>query len=104
MFEIIKKRNDKKVAFILFDNEEKGLLGSKAFNKKYMCVDISMNEQREYSVSAAINSFDNNGYCDIEGVKSVNFPNTASAVDIGNAVINAFGIIEEYKKSQKNTF
>ena len=73
----------------------------KAFNKKYMCVDISMNEQREYSVSAAINSFDNNGYCDIEGVKSVNFPNTASAIDIGNAVINAFGIIEEYKKSQK---
>ena len=35
LFEIIKKRNDKKVAFILFDNEEKGLLGSKAFNKKY---------------------------------------------------------------------
>ena len=73
----------------------------KAFNKKYMCVDVNMREQREYSVSAAINSFDNNGYCDIEGVKSVNFPNTASAVDIGNAVINAFGIIEEYKKSQK---
>ncbi len=35
IFEIIKKRNDKKVAFLLFDNEEKGLLGSKAFNKKY---------------------------------------------------------------------
>ena len=73
----------------------------KAFNKKYMCVDVNMREQREYSVSASINSFDNNGYRDIEGVKSVKLPNTASAVDIGNAVINAFGIIEEYKKSQK---
>ena len=73
----------------------------KAFNKKYMCVDVNMREQGEYSVSASINSFDNNGYCDIEGVKSVKLPNTASAVDIGNAVINAFKIIEEYKKSQK---
>ncbi len=27
--------SDSKVAFVLFDNEEKGLLGSKAFNKKY---------------------------------------------------------------------
>ena len=27
--------NEKKVAFVLFDNEEKGLLGSKALNKKY---------------------------------------------------------------------
>ena len=27
--------SDSKAAFVLFDNEEKGLLGSKAFNKKY---------------------------------------------------------------------
>ena len=27
--------NDNQVAFVLFDNEEKGLLGSKAFNKKH---------------------------------------------------------------------
>ena len=29
------KYNDDRVAFILFDNEEKGLLGSKAYSKKY---------------------------------------------------------------------
>lgn len=72
----------------------------KAFNKKYMCVAISMNEHREYSVSAAINSFDNNDYCDIEGDEPVTLPNTVLAADIGNAVINAFKIIEEYKTSQ----
>ena len=32
---IAKQISDKKVAFVLFDNEEKGLLGSKALNKKY---------------------------------------------------------------------
>ena len=32
---IATKYNNEKVAFILFDNEEKGLLGSKAYNKKY---------------------------------------------------------------------
>ena len=74
----------------------------KAFNKKYMCVGIKVeNEQMEYRVSTSINSFDNNGYCDIEGNKPVILPNTASAVDIGNAVINAFKIIEEHQKSQK---
>lgn len=74
----------------------------KAFNKKYMCVGIKVeNKQMEYCVSTSINSFDNNGYCDIEGDKPVILPNTASAVDIGNAVINAFKIIEEYKKFQK---
>ena len=73
----------------------------KAFNKKYINVGIHMNEQREYSVSTSINSFDNKGYCGIKGDKPVILPNTASAVDIGNAVINAFKIIEEYKKSQK---
>ena len=74
----------------------------KAFNKKYMCVGIKVeNKQMEYCVSTSINSFDNNGYCDIEGDKPVILPNTALAVDIGNAVINAFKIIEEYKKSPK---
>lgn len=32
---LAKSISSDKVAFILFDNEEKGLLGSKAFNKKY---------------------------------------------------------------------
>lgn len=32
---IAKQISDKNVAFVLFDNEEKGLLGSKALNKKY---------------------------------------------------------------------
>ena len=74
----------------------------KAFNKKYMCVGIKVeNEQMEYRVSTSINSFDNNGYCDIEGNKPVILPNTASAVDIGNAVVNAFSIAAEYKKAKK---
>lgn len=74
----------------------------KAFNKKYICCGVEVkNEQMEYSVSTSINSFDNQGYCDIEGDKPVTLPNTVSSTDIGNAVINAFRIIEEYKKSQK---
>ena len=74
----------------------------KAFNKKYMCVGIKVeNEQMEYRVSTSINSFDNNGYCDIEGNKPVILPNTASVVDIGNAVVNAFSIAAEYKKAKK---
>ncbi len=32
---LAKRINKKEVAFVLFDNEEKGLLGSKAMNKKY---------------------------------------------------------------------
>ena len=32
---LAKQINKKEVAFVLFDNEEKGLLGSKAMNKKY---------------------------------------------------------------------
>ena len=75
----------------------------KAFNKKYICCGVEVkNEQMEYSVSTSINSFDNNGYCGIEGDEPVTLPNTASSTDIGKAVINAFRIIEEYKKSQKS--
>ena len=33
---LVSEINSDKVAFILFDNEEKGLLGSKAHNKKYL--------------------------------------------------------------------
>ncbi|MGN1105175.1 MAG: hypothetical protein ACI4RH_00885 [Huintestinicola sp.] len=74
----------------------------KAFNKKYICCSVRVkNEQMEYRVSTSINSFDNNGYCGIEGDEPVTLPNIASSTDIGNAVINAFRIIEEYKKSQK---
>ena len=73
----------------------------KAFNKKYICSGIDMDEHGMYSVSTSVNSFDNNGYCDIEGDKPVTLSNTASAVDIGNAVINAFRICEEYKASKK---
>lgn len=60
-----------------------------------------MDEHGMYSVSTSVNSFDNNGYCDIEGDKPVTLSNTASAADIGNAVINAFRICEEYKASKK---
>ncbi len=35
ILELIKRKNQEDVAYILFDNEEKGLLGSKALNKKY---------------------------------------------------------------------
>ena len=35
LLSIAKQTNSKKIAFVLFDNEEKGLLGSKAMNKKY---------------------------------------------------------------------
>lgn len=35
IFEIIQRCNKPNVAYILFDNEEKGKLGSKAYNKKY---------------------------------------------------------------------
>ena len=35
LLSIAKQTNSKKVAFVLFDNEEKGLLGSKAMSKKY---------------------------------------------------------------------
>ena len=35
LMEIARKTNSKKVAFIFFDNEEKGCLGSKAFNKNH---------------------------------------------------------------------
>lgn len=35
---LLNKKYCDKVAFILFDNEEKGLLGSKAFNKKYSSI------------------------------------------------------------------
>lgn len=73
----------------------------KAFNKKYICSGVDMDEHGMYSVSTSVNSFDNNGYCDIEGDKPVTLSNTASAVDIGNAVINAFRICEEYKASKK---
>ena len=73
----------------------------KAFNKKYICSGVDMDEHGMYSVSTSVNSFDNNGYCDIEGDKPVTLSNTASAADIGNAVINAFRICEEYKASKK---
>lgn len=62
-----------------------------------------MDEHGMYSVSTSVNSFDNNGYCDIEGDKPVTLSNTASAADIGNAVINAFRICEEYKASKSLT-
>ena len=75
----------------------------KAFNKKYICSGVDMDEHGMYSVSTSVNSFDNNGYCDIEGDKPVTLSNTASAADIGNAVINAFRICEEYKASKKPT-
>lgn len=75
----------------------------KAFNKKYICSGVDMDEHGMYSVSTSVNSFDNNGYCDIEGDKPVTLSNTASAADIGNAVIDAFRICEEYKASKSLT-
>ncbi|MDE7303834.1 MAG: hypothetical protein K2N60_11010 [Oscillospiraceae bacterium] len=73
----------------------------RTFNKKYICCGITMNEQGIYSVSTSIASNDNQGYRDIDGVKSVKLPNNASSTDLGNAVINALRISEEYAKSQK---
>ncbi len=73
----------------------------RAFNKKYICCGINMNEQGIYSVSTSIASIDNQGYRDIDGVKSVKLPNNASSTDLGNAVINALRISEEYAKFQK---
>lgn len=35
IFSLMEKNKGKDIAFILFDNEEKGLLGSKAYNKTY---------------------------------------------------------------------
>ncbi len=75
---------------------------SKAFIKKYMLCGVEIkNEHGEYFVSTSTNSVDNQGYCDIEGYKPVTLPNTASSTDIGNAVISAFRIMEEYKQSHK---
>ena len=73
----------------------------RAFNKKFMCCGIDMNEQGIYSVSALISSYDNQGYGGIDGDETVKLPNNASSTDLGNAVINAFRISEEYAKSQK---
>lgn len=60
-----------------------------------------MNEQGIYSVSTSIVSDDNQGYRDIDGVKPVTLPSSTSSTDLGNAVINALRISEEYAKSQK---
>ena len=61
----------------------------RAFAKKYMRVAIREDEQGIYSV-----------YNWVED-KPVMLPSTALAVDIGNAVVNAFSIAAEYKKAKK---
>lgn len=73
----------------------------RAFNKKYLNCRIDMNEQGIYTVSALISAGDNQGYGGIDGDETVTLPNNALSTDLGNAVINAFRISEEYAKSQK---
>lgn len=73
----------------------------RAFNKKFLCCDIRIDEQGLYMVSASLSSVDNRGYTGIDGDELVKLPSNATAADLGNAVINAFRIIEEYAKSQK---
>lgn len=73
----------------------------RAFNKKFLCCDIRIDEQGLYMVSASLSSVDNRGYTGIDGDEPVELPSNATAADLGNAVINAFRIIEEYAKSQK---
>lgn len=85
----------------LFYLKETKCKSRRAFNKKYICCGISMNEQGIYSVSTSIVSDDNQGYRDIDGVKPVTLPNSTSSTDLGNAVINALRISEEYAKFQK---
>ncbi|MDE5577600.1 MAG: hypothetical protein K2J11_09465 [Oscillospiraceae bacterium] len=60
-----------------------------------------MNEQGIYTVSALISAGSNQGYGGIDGDETVKLPNNASSTDLGNAVINALRISEEYAKSQK---
>ncbi|MCM1327815.1 MAG: hypothetical protein NC253_00085 [Ruminococcus sp.] len=85
----------------LFYLKETKCKSYRAFNKKYMHCGIHMNEQGIYSVSALISSDDNQGYGGIDGNETVKLPNNASSAALGNAVINAFRISEEYAKSQK---
>ena len=85
----------------LFYLKETKCKSYRAFNKRYMYCSIDMNEQGIYGVSALISSDDNQGYGGIDGDETVKLPNNASSTDLGNAVINALRISEEYAKSQK---
>lgn len=72
-----------------------------AFYKKYMYCNIDMNEQGIYTVAALIHSVDNRGYTGIDGDESVQLSNNATALDLGNAITNAFRILENYAGAKK---
>lgn len=74
----------------------------RAFNKKFLCCDIRIDEQGLYMVSASLSSVDNQGYTGIDGDEPVELPNNAAAADLGNAVINAFEILEDHINSKKH--
>lgn len=74
----------------------------RAFNKKFLCCDIRIDEQGLYMVSASLSSVDNRGYTGIDGDEPVELPNNVAAADLGNAVINAFEILEDHINFKKH--
>ena len=72
----------------------------KAFNRKYINCGVIFYEDGSYKVSQTHRIGNNNGYGGMnEGL--ITLPNTASALDIGNAVIESFTQMEMREKSYK---
>ena len=73
----------------------------RAFNKKYLLCGVHKYEQGNYIVSATERIGNNEGYGGLE-TNDIFLPDTATAEDIGKAVIDTLEISEKYDTSKKS--
>lgn len=75
----------------------------RAFNRKYLCCEVRMDENGRYSVLALGNSSDNCGYGDTDDCgKDADLPAGTPAEKIGEAVLAALDSSEDYLKAKKS--